>query len=90
MKTTESPGAVAALGASVCDQLRRQVIAETNRQQSLAQAPIPATPVGDDVAEVTGLGDGTGFAMPERWLGEFDALSAAAAPVAHILERVQP
>jgi hypothetical protein len=39
---SESPGAVAALGASVVDQLGRQVIRETNRQQQLLQASIRA------------------------------------------------
>ena len=40
MITRKSPGAVAALGASVIDQLGRQVIPETNRQEQLTQAAI--------------------------------------------------
>jgi hypothetical protein len=40
MKTFESPGAVAAHGASVVDQLGRQVIPEISRQQQLPQAAI--------------------------------------------------
>jgi hypothetical protein len=48
MTEAKSPGAVAALGASVSDQLGRRVTSEANRQQSVTQAPIPATPVGAD------------------------------------------
>jgi hypothetical protein len=44
MKTIEGPGAVAALGASVIDQLGRRVIPEGSRQQSLKQAPITTAP----------------------------------------------
>jgi hypothetical protein len=69
MTTTKSPGAVAALGASETDQLGRQVVPETNRQQSLAQAPIPATTVGDDLAEVQGRGNGP-HARNEQLNGE--------------------
>jgi AAA domain/Homeodomain-like domain len=54
MNEIQSPGAVAALGASETDQLGRQVVPETNREQSIAQASIPATPVGDDFAEAQG------------------------------------
>jgi hypothetical protein len=40
MRMNKSPGAVAALGASVVDQLGRQVIPENSRQQQLPQAAI--------------------------------------------------
>jgi hypothetical protein len=55
MKPTESPGAVAALGASVGDQLGRQVIAEANRQERFTQAPIRATLVGSKRCEAEGI-----------------------------------
>jgi hypothetical protein len=55
MKPTESPGAVAALGASVSDQLGRQVIAEANRQERFTQAPIRATLVGSKHCEAEGI-----------------------------------
>ena len=42
MTPIKSPGALAALGVSVVDQLGRQVFPETNRQQQFAQAPICA------------------------------------------------
>ncbi|MGO9046169.1 MAG: hypothetical protein ACLQFW_04670 [Xanthobacteraceae bacterium] len=47
MKAVKSPGAVAALGASVVDQLGRQVIPEINRQQQLPQAAIRTAGAGD-------------------------------------------
>jgi hypothetical protein len=48
MRMNKSPGAVAALGASVVDQLGRQVIPENNRQQQLPQAAIrTASGAGD-------------------------------------------
>jgi hypothetical protein len=55
MKPTESPGAVAALGASVSDQLERQVIPETTRQQRSPQASIRATLIGSNRCEAEGL-----------------------------------
>jgi hypothetical protein len=39
---TKTPGAVAALGASISDQLGRRVIPETNSQQRLPQASVRA------------------------------------------------
>jgi hypothetical protein len=45
---SESPGALAALGASGIDRLGRQVISKTNRQQQLLQAPIYAAVLGPD------------------------------------------
>jgi hypothetical protein len=47
MRINKSPGAVAALGASVVDQLGRQVIPETNRQQQPPQALIRTAGAGD-------------------------------------------
>ena len=55
MTATKSPGAVAALGASVSDQLGRQVIAETNRQERFTQAPIRAALVGSKRCEAEGI-----------------------------------
>jgi hypothetical protein len=55
MKPTESPGAVAALGASVSDQLGRQVIAEANRQERFTQAPIRAALVDSKRCEAEGI-----------------------------------
>ena len=46
MGPIKSPGAVAAPGVSVTDQLRPQVTPETKRQQNLTQVPIVATLVG--------------------------------------------
>jgi hypothetical protein len=101
MSTTKSPGAVAALGASETDQLGRQVVAEANRHGSLAQAPIPATPVGGNLSEGKGSGDVVGFARLQPARGEFDARFPGrnnADPLfvsqrrlsAGFLERVQP
>ena len=47
MKTFESPGAMAALGASAVGQLGRQVILETNRQRQLPQAAIRTAGAGN-------------------------------------------
>jgi hypothetical protein len=47
MNTPKSPGAVVALGASVVDQLGRQVIPEINRRQQLPQAAIRTAGAGD-------------------------------------------
>src|SRR6516165_12194737 len=44
MTEIKSPGASAAPGASVSDQLGRQVIADNNRQEQFAQAPIRGKP----------------------------------------------
>jgi hypothetical protein len=55
MRPRKSPGAVAALGASVADQLGRQVIQENKRQQQFAQPPIRATLVGSDRCEAEGI-----------------------------------
>jgi hypothetical protein len=55
MTSAKSPGAVAALGASVSDQLGRQVIAEANRQERFTQAPIRATLVGSNRCAAEGL-----------------------------------
>jgi hypothetical protein len=57
MTESKSPGALAALGASVVDQLGRQVISQANRQQSLTQASI------------TGASNG----VPERRTSHADA-----------------
>jgi hypothetical protein len=54
MTAAKSPGAAAA-GASVDDQLGRQVIAETNRQERFAQAPIRATLFGSKGCEAEGI-----------------------------------
>jgi hypothetical protein len=56
MRTAKSAGAVAALGASVADQLGRQVIPENKRQQQFAQAPIRVTLIGFDRCEAAGIG----------------------------------
>ena len=55
MTESKSPGAVAALGASVSDQLGRQVIAENIRQERFAQAPIRAELIGSDRCEADGI-----------------------------------
>jgi hypothetical protein len=55
MTAAKSPGAVAALGASVSDHRGRQVIAENNRQQTFAQAPIRVTLIGFDRCEAAGI-----------------------------------
>jgi hypothetical protein len=55
MTSAKSHGAVAALGASVSDQLWRQVIAENKRQQQFAQAPIRVTLIGFDRCEAAGI-----------------------------------
>ena len=55
MTTMKSPGALAALGASVIDRLGRQVFPENNRQQQFAQAPIRATLIGSDRCEAEGI-----------------------------------
>jgi hypothetical protein len=44
MKTIESPGAVAAPGASEIDELGRRVVSQTSRQPQLTQPPICAAP----------------------------------------------
>ena len=49
MGPIKSPGAVAAHGASVTDQLGRQVGSETNRQQQLPQAAIRRAGAADRV-----------------------------------------
>jgi hypothetical protein len=55
MSPMKSPGALAARGASETDQLGRQVTPETNRQQSLTQAPILATLAGADLCSGEGI-----------------------------------
>jgi hypothetical protein len=55
MTTIKSPGAVAALGASVTDQLERQVVPENKRQKQFVQAPIRATLIGSDSCEAEGI-----------------------------------
>jgi hypothetical protein len=55
MIESESPGAVAALGASVSDQLGRRVIAEDSSHQTFTQAPIRAKLDGSDRCEAVGI-----------------------------------
>ena len=55
MTGAKSPGAVAALGASVADQLGRRVTPEIKRQQQFAQAPIRATLIGSARCEAEGI-----------------------------------
>jgi hypothetical protein len=55
MIETESPGAVAALGASKSDRLGRQVFSEANSQQQFAQGPICAELIGLDRCEAEGF-----------------------------------
>ena len=55
MKKIESPGAVAALGASEIDGLGQRVVLGVNRQQQLSQAPIRATLIGSNCCEAEGL-----------------------------------
>lgn len=55
MRTAKSPGAVAALGASLADQLGRQVISENKRQQQFAQPPIRAELIGSGRCEAEGI-----------------------------------
>jgi hypothetical protein len=55
MKPTESPGAVAALGASEPDGLRRRVVLNLNRQQQFSQAPIRAVLIRSDRCEAEGI-----------------------------------
>ena len=54
MTAAKSPGAVA-LGASVVDQLGRQVFPENKRQQQFVQAPIRATLIGSDRCSAEGV-----------------------------------
>lgn len=70
----KGPGAVAARGASEMDELSGHAVSKSNGQKPFAQAPILAALVGDNIGEVEGSGDETGFARLERALGEFDAL----------------
>jgi hypothetical protein len=66
----KSPGAVAALGASVVDQLGRQVIQETNRQQQLTQAAIRTAGGAGDRAMMAASSGGAqrrlAFRTPEQ------------------------
>ena len=55
MTSAKSPGAVAALGASVSDQLGRQVIPEITRHQRFTQVPIRAELIGADRCEADGI-----------------------------------
>jgi hypothetical protein len=55
MTSAKSPGAVAALGASVSDQLGRQVIPEITRHQRFTQVPIRAELIGSSRCEAEGL-----------------------------------
>jgi hypothetical protein len=55
MTVTKSPGAVAALEASVSDQLGRQVAAKNNRQAGFAQRVIRAMLIGTNRCEAEGL-----------------------------------
>jgi hypothetical protein len=55
MTATKSPDAVAALGASVSDQLGRQAIGGNNCQEGFAQAPIRAELIGPDWCEAEGI-----------------------------------
>ena len=70
MSTIKSPGAVAAHGASVTDQLERQVIRETNRQQQLTQAAIRTAGGAGDRAMMAASIGGTqrrpAFRTPEQ------------------------
>jgi hypothetical protein len=55
MTEAKSPGAVAALGASVVDRLGLQVSPETNRQKQLSQVAVRATLFGSDRCEAEGI-----------------------------------
>ena len=55
MTSAKSPGAGRAHGASVSDQLGRQVISQTTRQQRSAQRPIRATLIKSNRCEAEGL-----------------------------------
>jgi hypothetical protein len=55
MKPTESPERGHGAGASVDDQLGRQVIPENKRQQQFAQAPIRAELIGSGRCEAEGI-----------------------------------
>jgi hypothetical protein len=55
VKTTKSPGALAAHGASEIDELGRHVVSEANRQQRFAQAPIRAELIGSSRCDAEGL-----------------------------------
>jgi hypothetical protein len=72
MTSAKSPGAVAALGASVSDQLGRQVIPEITRHQRLTQVPIRAELIGSSRCEAEGLsvcGYAPVFAMCRELVG---------------------
>jgi hypothetical protein len=62
MKPTESPERGHGAGASVDDQLGRQVIPENKRQQQFAQAPIRAELIGLSRCEAEGL-SARGYAL---------------------------
>jgi hypothetical protein len=55
VKTTKSPGALAAHRASEIDGLGQHVVSEINRHQQLSQAPIRATLVGSKRCEAEGI-----------------------------------
>ena len=55
MRSTKSPGAVAARGASEPDQLGRRVILENSFHESIVQVPIWATIIGSDRCEAEGI-----------------------------------
>jgi hypothetical protein len=55
MTAAKNPGAVAALGASVSDQLGWQVIPETTRHQRFTQVPLRAELIGSSRCDAEGL-----------------------------------
>jgi hypothetical protein len=71
MRTAKSPGAVAALGASEMDELRRHVVSEPTFHQNFEQAPIRAELIGSDRCEAgryTARGSAPVFALCRRLL----------------------
>jgi hypothetical protein len=55
VKTTKSPSALAARGASEIDGPAQHVVSQINCHRHLSQAPIPATLIGSDRCEAEGL-----------------------------------